>query len=107
MDSLQVIRAYKIIEHYIEIAKLDYWYLNPEVGGPQSIKEIDFWYVVVPQSLPMFSFNQYQLQELKHSKLYKRARCIRENLTHGGCSEKEVIHWDAGHECCYSLPEHK
>jgi len=88
----------ELMSHYIAIAKLDYWYLNPEEGGPISALEIDFWYTPLTRFFP--DFNRAQKQELGTSKLYKRSRAMRWYGTHGGYSMKEILRWDAKKECC-------
>ena len=86
-----------LIDYYTKIADLDYWYLNPEEGGPVSTLEIDFWYIIVPTE---FHFFFRETATLKNSKLYKRAKNMRWYATHGGYSLDEVLLWDAEKECC-------
>lgn len=92
----------ELIELYVKIAKLDYWYLNSEEGGPKSVDEIDFWYTGIMRFIPDFDMKitRRLTKELEHSKLYKRARNIRWHVTHGGYSMEKALYWDAEREVC-------
>jgi hypothetical protein len=93
----------ELIELYVKIAKLDYWYLNSEEGGPKSVNEIDFWYTGIMEFIPDFDMKitRRLTKELEHSKLYKRAKNIRWHVTHGAYSFEKALYWDAERECCF------
>ena len=96
--KLREIKTAELMSHYIAISKLDYWYLNPEEGGPISVEELDFWYTGLARFLPDFTIPQKR--ELGTSKLYKRSSVTRWYGTHGGYSLKEILRWDAEKESC-------